>query len=119
MPVRCLTCDKLLTGKQRKFCSDACRQRHDRLTANNPDMTANQPVTSLNDRKLTAFDRESTAIVVIMVIKYNDHGLTHESDAYAVKSLFAREIQQAALQSLRGLFYDWEFKIKSIDVRKQ
>lgn len=50
MPVRCLACDKLLSGKQRKFCSDACRQKYDRLTANNPDMTANQPVSSLNDR---------------------------------------------------------------------
>lgn len=119
MPFRCLACDQLLVGKQRKFCCDACRQRYDRLTANNPDMTANQPVSSLNDRKLTAFDRESTAIVVIMVIKYNDHGKTHESDNYAVKSMFGREIQKMALQSLRELFYDWEFRIKSIDVRKQ
>ena len=119
MPVRCLTCDKLLSGKQRKFCCDACRQKYDRLTANNPDMTANQPVSSLNDRKLTALDRESTAIVVIMVIKYNDHGKTHESDGWAVKSMFAREIQKMALQSLKGLFYDRDFRIKSIDVRKQ
>lgn len=68
---------------------------------------------------MTAFDRESTAIVLIMVIKYNDHGKTHESDNYAVKSMFAREIQKMALQALKQLFYDWDFRIKSIDVRKQ
>jgi hypothetical protein len=82
-------------------------------------MTENQPVSELNDRKLTAFDRESNAIILIMVIKYRDHYKTHDTDNWAIKSMFAREIQKMALQSLKGLFYDWDFKIKSIDVRKQ
>ncbi len=119
MPVRCLVCDKLLTGKQTKFCCDAHRQKYDRLTANNPDMTVNQPVSSLNDRKLTAIDRESSAIIVVMVIKYDNHGRTHESDGYAVKSQFGKELQKMALQSLKSLFYDWDFRIKSIDVQKK
>lgn len=41
----CASCSKTLTGKQRLFCSDACRTRYNRH----------------NDRKSTAFDRELTA----------------------------------------------------------
>jgi hypothetical protein len=47
-------CEEALTGKQRMFASDACRQRYDdHKTANHRELTA-------FDRKLTANHREFT-----------------------------------------------------------
>jgi hypothetical protein len=53
---KCLCgCKRELTGKQRMFASDACRQRYDDRK------TANDRESPEIDRELTAFDRELTA----------------------------------------------------------
>jgi hypothetical protein len=60
---KCLCgCKRELTGRQRMFASDACRQKYDyHKTANHRDLTAFDRESPGNDRELTAFDRKLTA----------------------------------------------------------
>jgi hypothetical protein len=115
----CVACDKRLVGKQRLFCSDACRKRYKRLSAQYPTLTENRPVSDLIARESSVLIRDGPGIAVIMVIGYNHHGKTHESDGWAIKSQFGKELQKVALETLKRLFYDWEFKIIKCDVQKK
>lgn len=119
MPGFCVACDKSLTGRQKYYCSEACRKKYKRLSVLYPALSGMRPASQAFVRDASGFVRDASGIAVIIVIKYNHHNRTHESDGYAIKSQFGKEMQQMALQSLKRLFPGWDFEIKRFDVQKR
>lgn len=119
MPGYCIACDKKLRGRQRLYCSESCRKRYKRLSAMYPGLADNRPLSELFVRDNSAFDRETSVIAIKMLIKYQDRGRTHQTDGWAIKTKFAREMQKKALETLKELFYDWGFKIVNVEVMKK
>ena len=115
----CVACDKRLKGRQVYYCSESCRKKYKRLAALYPALAGMKPLSTAFGRDVSALGRDEAGIVVVMIISYNHHGKTHESDGFALKSQFGKEMQQMALQTLRRLFVGWEFQIKSFDVQKR
>lgn len=122
MHTHCLACDTPLTGKQRKFCSESCRKRYSRMSVNHPGLSGNRPISMLNVRESSGFVRESSAIGVVILIKYNDNGwgdVNRKMDAWSIKTRYRAALAKYALKWLETHFERWSFELVSIDVVKK
>jgi len=117
----CVGCDKPLKGKQRKWCSDACRTRLNRWIANQPGKTANQP--GINDfvRKSTGKDRKSTGnrIVIVAIVEFDDNDRQHEWDGYTLKTVVKQHLMAYLRDLLAEQFPYWTFKRINLTTKRE
>ncbi|MCG3207792.1 MAG: hypothetical protein FOGNACKC_01392 [Anaerolineae bacterium] len=117
----CLACDKPLTGNQRDWCSERCRKRYERLSVKYPALSAKRPLSEVLVRDSSAFVRVPSAIVVVLVVKYDDNGwgdLNRDMDGWTIKSRFRGELAEIALKWLKKAFSRWSFELISIEIHK-
>ena len=115
----CYACDKPLSGKQRRWCSDACRKRVERLS-DNPGSSENRPQNNTDVRLSSEFVRVPSAneIIIEVVVRYNDNGYQFEYSGFTIKHQFREELERFIRQKLLESITQWTFEVVKVEVRK-
>lgn len=107
-------CENKLTGKQRQFCSDACRTRHNRhkgedeITAFILKTTGNR---GANNRITTEYDNKRLFEVKLKV-KFLGTTPPGEWDMSLLGEYIRRRIAQIVLEVLKFEHPDWQIEVK-------
>lgn len=123
MNVYCQACDKPLTGKQRKYCSDACRMRFNRSVRSQ--MLENSSENEQGIIKSFGVIRESfgnqpeQTILITLLVEYDTNGYETERDGWVIKTLFRGELMRWVGQTLTTEMPKWSFKVKKINLHKK
>ena len=115
----CVGCDSPLRGKQRKWCSEACRKRTERASANRPGLTGNV-------RELGEFVRKSSAnvrkpsgfgVTISVVIEYDHNGWDANYDGWRLKSEFGRRLNKLIEDAMEVVNHRWTYEVSHSEVR--
>lgn len=115
----CQLCGKPLAGKQRKWCSEACRLRFVRSNGNERVQTGIERESSRFERELNGFKRESNgfAITIGVVIEYDHHGFDAAYDGWKIRSIIGPAIKKLVTEAMRAINHRWKYQITYLDVK--
>jgi hypothetical protein len=108
--IRCQNCEKPLTGKQRQFCSDACRKQSARREA-----SANVRELSANVRELSANGRNYCNIrnfIVTVRVTFSSNSQPAEWDCGLINAHIRRRLETKLLEILSDEQPDWKIEVK-------
>ena len=124
-PVRgfCQGCDKPLTGKQRKWCSDACRMRVKRTAANSGTFSPGSGLVSevrqsFGNVRISFANGQKNTIQAGIIISFDSQGWEAEWDGFVIKTELKNHLRQFLGQILRELFPKWQFGWIEIEIRR-
>ena len=108
----CITCDKVLEGKQRFYCSDACRKRYKRWSENHPGMSANETVLSQNRPGLSG-NRPQKRIILTVEVEYETNGYETGREGWVIKQAVRTQTVSELLKWLKENRPQWTFTVKN------
>lgn len=119
----CQACDKPLTGKQRKWCSDACRMRYKRTAASSgpfgPGSGLGSGVRqSFGNVRISFENGEKNTIQARIIIKYDSQGWEAEWDGFVIKTELRSHLRQFLGEILQELFPRWKFGGIEVEVKR-
>lgn len=119
----CQGCGLPLTGKQRKWHSDACRMRYKRTMASSgsfaPGSALGSDVRQSFGNVRVSFDNgQKNTIQARIVIEYDTQGFEAEWDGFVVKTELPAHLKRFLAQILRELFPHWKFGGISVETKK-
>lgn len=114
----CLACDRPLTGKQRKWCSERCRKAFDRASVNGVLLSENFPGLGVNGRDLSVFVREASefSAVVVAVVEYDPGKFRAEYDNWSIKYHTGEQVKAALEQAMRQVNHRWVVEVACLKV---
>lgn len=111
----CLTCGKLLTGKQRKYCSEAHRKRYERANKSGHSLTAFVLKSSGFGRELTGnvrkFSNKRTFEVKFTVI-FASNEVPGDWDVGLINDYLKFKVAQIVREVLLYEQPGWEIEVK-------